>query len=510
MLKLNKLFQNEWIKLFGRKGTKVLIALALIASVLAVGIQMLSDRETRVSWQEPYQNAVSRYEAQLNQYPEYNAEEWGSETEYKADILRWNNEIQKNRFCLDSGIPSWDWRMGIVDRYFRNMLLLDAVRAGWNSQDLERYFGFPSDLDLAQVEETNKELMVYILGNDYSTYNKEQLQLAEERLLKLKESVFVEEGEKTVELAQADTEMLERYVTYNVPPNAKDNWISVAIARIRENQGNIIEWKYEVNTDAETARENAMLSEAAKVSIQKDLFSLTNNLPSSDIMKEVYTERTTYLQFFENSFLMSASVVILGILLAVWLICMEYRYGTIATLVLYPFKRNQMLHAKYLVLEVTLLCVTLLECLITLCIGKYLYPVSGTDPVYMTVVKGTVYWVPYFAAVLLRYLAVFVQAVIMVTFAVMVSVLVRSSSVAVFSGLFAYLILPQIVRMMYSYFGKFFVLRYEMFVNLDLTRIAGNLPPVTFAEWWAAALIVIVWWFIFRRVSYAVYKRQEI
>ena len=80
---MNKLFQNEWIKLFGRKGTKVLIALALIASVLAVGIQMLSDRETRVSWQEPYQNAVSRYEAQLNQYPEYNAEEWGSETEYK-------------------------------------------------------------------------------------------------------------------------------------------------------------------------------------------------------------------------------------------------------------------------------------------------------------------------------------------------------------------------------------------------------------------------------------------
>ena len=202
--------------------------------------------------------------------------------------------------------------------------------------------------------------------------------------------------------------------------------------------------------------------------------------------------------------------IVLGILLAVWLICMEYRYGTIATLVLYPFKRNQMLHAKYLVLEVTLLCVTLLECLITLCIGKYLYPVSGTDPVYMTVVKGTVYWVPYFAAVLLRYLAVFVQAVIMVTFAVMVSVLVRSSSVAVFSGLFAYLILPQIVRMMYSYFGKFFVLRYEMFVNLDLTRIAGNLPPVTFAEWWAASLIVIVWWFIFRRVSYAVYKRQEI
>ncbi len=510
MLKLSKLFQNEWIKLFGRKGIKTLIALALCTAILAVGIQMLSDRETKVSWQEPYQTEISRAEAQLVRYPEYDAKEWASETEYKADVLRWTNEIQKYRFCLDSGIPSWDWRMGIVDSYFRNLLLMDAVRDGWNAQDLERYFGFPSNLDLTEVEETNKEWMVYILGNDYSTYNKEQLQLAEEHLLNLKESVFVEGGDKTIALAQADTEMLERYVTYNVPANAKDNWVSVAISRIRENQGKIIEWTYDNSSDPETARENRMLMEEANASIQKDLFALNNNMPSSDILKDVYTEKTTYLQFFDNSFLMSASVVILGIILAAWLVCMEYHYGTISTLVLYPFKRKSILHAKYLVVEVTLLGVALLECLITLCIGKYLYPVIGTQPVFMTVWNGTVYWIPYFVAVLLRYLAVFVQAVIMVTFTVMISALVHSRSISIFSGLFAYLILPQIVRMTYTYLGKPAVLRYEMFVNLDLIHFANNTPAVTFAEPWAALLIVIGWWFIFRRVSYMAYKQQEI
>ena len=56
----------------------------------------------------------------------------------------------------------------------------------------------------------------------------------------------------------------------------------------------------------------------------------------------------------------------------------------------------------------------------------------------------------------------------------MISVLVRSTSVSVFSGLFAYLIVPQIVRMTYSYLGKPAVLRYELFVNLDLVRIVQN------------------------------------
>ena len=79
-------------------------------------------------------------------------------------------------------------------------------------------------------------MMIYVLNNDYQTYNREQLQNAEEHLLELQEMTWLEDAEETLAMAENDVAMWERYVEYNTPPYAADNWMSVAIERIHDHQ----------------------------------------------------------------------------------------------------------------------------------------------------------------------------------------------------------------------------------------------------------------------------------
>lgn len=277
---MNKLIVNEWIKLFTRKRIIVLIVLTLLSGLIAVAAVKLDDHNNRTSWQETYQNQIDMYNRQLTRYPQFDETEWENELSYQADLMRWNNAIQKYQFCLDNSIPTWDWRMEILEEYFQNLLLMDCVRAGWNSEDIRMYFGFSTDTDLKQVEQENENLMIYVLNNDYQTYNREQLQNAEEHLLELQEMTWLEDAEETLAMAENDVAMWERYVEYNTPPYAADNWMSVAIERIHDHQELYIQYTHLSPEDEMMQPENAeelnRRLQNYQASIAKDMFSLKN------------------------------------------------------------------------------------------------------------------------------------------------------------------------------------------------------------------------------------------
>lgn len=511
---MSKLILNEWIKLFTRKRIIVLMVLVLLSGFAAVAAVKLDDHNHRTSWQETYQSEIDMYLRQLARYPEFDETEWENELSYQADLMRWNNQIQKYQFCLDNSIPTWDWRMEILEEYFRNLLLMDCVRAGWNSEDISAYFDFSTDTDLAQVEEANENLMIYVINNDYQTYNKEQLQNAEERLIELQEMTWLEDAEKTLAMAENDVAMWERYVQYNTPPYAADNWVSVAIERIHEHQALYIYYTHLSPEDPmmQPEKEEELRSrlENYEASIAKDMFSLENRTVSYDIQKDVYTEESTYLNFLDLSVTSSIVIVLLGIVLGALMIAGEFRYDTIKQLVIYPYKRKTILRAKFHAISLLLFALCLVLLIVNLILGFLLFPSQLEMPIFTTYFFGNVYWLPYIVFILIKYLFVFVQAVVMVTMAVMLAVLTRSTSISSAVSLGAYLILPAVMQLVYPALDGPFIFKYILFGNLEWSQYLINELAVPYAPWWVSLIVVFVWWFVMRRISYFVFKHREV
>ena len=115
---MNKLISNEWMKLFSRKRVIVMVVLALLSGLVSMAVLKISDNQTHVSWQESYQEEIDFYNRQIASFPEFDAQEWENETSYRADLMRWNNQIQKYQFYLDNQIPNWDWRLEVLEQYF--------------------------------------------------------------------------------------------------------------------------------------------------------------------------------------------------------------------------------------------------------------------------------------------------------------------------------------------------------------------------------------------------------
>ena len=393
---MNKLILNEWIKLFAQKGVVVLLELTLLSSLISVAVLEISDHNNRISWQETCQEEIDMYNRQLARYPAFDAEEWENEMSYKADLMKWNNQIQKYQFYLSNQIPTWDWRISILERYFNNLLLLDCVRSGeWTSDDLSKYFGFASDLDLLQIEAENDSLMVYVLNNDYKTYNQDQLQKAEQHLLELQEMAWLEDEEKTLALAENDAAMWERYVQYGVAPYAEDDWVSVAILHIHEHQEKYINYTHlspeDPMMEKENAEERQSILDYCQAAVAKDQFALDNHVVSYDIQKDVYVENSTYVHYMDISIWSSNALVLLGIILITIVIANEYRYDTIKQLVIYPYKRGKILAAKSHAVGLLLVILCLMLFGINLLLGFTLYPSDQPMPIFTTYFNGTVY-----------------------------------------------------------------------------------------------------------------------
>lgn len=511
---MNKLILNEWIKLFTRKRIIVLIILVLLSGLVAVAAVKLDDHNNRTSWQETYQNQIDMYNRQLARYPQFDETEWENELSYQADLLRWNNEIQKYQFCLDNSIPTWDWRMEILEEYFQNLLLMDCVRAGWNSEDISTYFGFSTDTDLTQVEQENENLMIYVLNNDYQTYNREQLQNAEERLIELQEMTWLEDAEETLAMAENDVAMWERYVEYNTPPYAADNWMSVAIERIHDHQELYIQYTHLSPEDEMMQPENSeelnRRLQNYQASIAKDLFSLENQTVSYDIQKDVYTEQSTYVNFLDLSITSSMTIVLLGMILGAVMVAGEYRYDTIKQLVIYPYKRKTILRAKFHAIGLLLLGTCLLLFGINLILGFVFFPSELEMPIFTTYFAGNVYWMPYIVFILIKYLFVLMQAIVMVTLTVMLAVVTRSTSISMAVSMGAYLILPPVLELVYPALGSPSIFKYILFGNLDWSQYLINDVGIPYAPWWVSLIVVFAWWFIMRRIVYFTFKHREI
>ena len=155
-----------------------------------------------------------------------------------------------------------------------------------------------------------------------------------------------------------------------------------------------------------------------------------------------------------------------------------------------------------------MMCIVLFG--INLLIGFLLFPKQGSMPIFTTYFNGNVLWMPYIVFILVKYLLVLLQAWVMVSMAVMLAVITRSSSISMAISLGAYLFLRSLLNMVYTTLSAPGFLKYMLFGNLDLTQYLTNTAEVPYAPWWVSLLVIVCWWFAMRRIAYAVFKRREI
>lgn len=195
---------------------------------------------------------------------------------------------------------------------------------------------------------------------------------------------WLEDAEETLAMAENDVAMWERYVEYNTPPYAADNWMSVAIERIHDHQELYIQYTHLSPEDEMMQPENAeelnRRLQNYQASIAKDMFSLKNQTVSYDIQKDVYTEQSTYLNFLDLSITSSIALVLLGIILGAVMVAGEYRYDTIKQLVIYPYKRKTILRAKFHAIGFLLLGICLLLFVLNLLLGFIFFPQNWKCP----------------------------------------------------------------------------------------------------------------------------------
>lgn len=513
---MSKLIKNEWMKLFNRKLVIVLIIVVLLTPAISYGYISYRNTRSGSSWKSVYQNTIDEANRNLTRYSEFDNKLWENETSYEADVVTWRNTVEKSRFCIDNTIPAWDWRLDVVNQYFRNKLLLDCVRNGWNAVDLEKFFGFSQEINLEETENENSTLMEYLLSNDYQTYNKEQLAKAEAYLKELNQKAWIEDAEKTIQAAENDVEMWEYYVRYSAAPYSKSNWHSIAIAMIHSANETINKYSHlpqfdEMRDPSNREELKAILDEAYATSY-KARTALTNDMPTSDIAAQLYSDGADVYDYMDLALQVSGyAVVILSIILMTITMVSEYKRETIKQLVVYPYKRTTILRGKFIAVGLIVLVLCAVLCIENVAVGLLVYPTGEPWPSFATYLFGQTFYLPYFVYLMISFLLIFAKAEIFMSVASLVSILIHSYAFNTIVISAAYAFLPPLFRVLYRYLGIARPLtKYILFGNLEWTWYLTNQAAAPYVPFAVSVIVCLFWWVALRVANDLVFKNQDI
>lgn len=277
-----KLIRSELFKLRKRRLFIVLPVLLLLIcfgfAVLLKAVASYSDRD----WKEEIREQIlieQEYVESIDQW------EWMTEQEREAQKRSSQISIMAMEYQLQEDIQNGDWRYPLIYEYFYNQTLLALLEEGQNPEDYNFTWTGESGADaIAEIQMRNEALIKQIQEEDYRQYNQSQLMALREEY----NSVFNTATDEQREIYGVQLEALERYVSCDVPPQAKDNWKSVAIGRIQQNKEYLVRSKYSAQ------REPSYLTETQKsynrtreAEVAADEYALANQEISLDLYQIV-------------------------------------------------------------------------------------------------------------------------------------------------------------------------------------------------------------------------------
>jgi len=449
-MKMIKLIQNETIKTFKKTSTKILILLAFLSLLAAIGLAHLV--------------------MVLNDMPMNFAQ---NEEDWKAGMKEEVSSMKKS-IELNTGIYDKTTIAGLKAKIDTYELALEN-NVNYNGYYYNRSWKIEL---LSEIEEQKQDLYINEELMDVESKNEKEKHI-NEKISVLKKDNFVEYIDL---LKKNKKEMLD---TEEISKKEYEDEIYLLDLRkkyeISKEQEGLFDWKSSLYEDISSMKNNlrtGINQNTGKLLKIEEIEELENNLKIAEyrlennipVLSSGSSARSMY-DMFAPAFSLGL-ISILMIIIAGSGISTEISKGTIKFLLFTPNKRWKVLLSKILSALIILICVTLILSLVSVVFGNLFFKEDGT--IYVYVSNGVAKSIPNTLYTILYFFASCIDILVYMLFAFMLSVITRNTALSVGLSIACY-IGSGIVMQLINAFITADWLKFIPFNNLGLAdRIFAN------------------------------------
>lgn len=473
MVRFFRLIHNEYIKVFHKVSTYIMLGLVVIA---ALGLNLVSIMIQNVSnnnsyYQQSYD--VSYYDNEIDYLK--TAKPDGYELSIERLTFMKEQEISYNGMN--------DWRSATVYEMY------DQKARAENLLDFEG-----SEQEIKRINTFFDEAKAAVIAKEWKDLCNAQIK-------------FIDADQAMDQDQKNEAKWAYQYrLDHNVPMDAND-WKSNLL-----DETAALKPKVE---QAKKAQQSGAGGEVADLEKQENqlkinLYRLENNVAvdvgTSGLMKDqdfgfwtVFTSSPSLIQF----------VSVLILVIAGSCVASEFSSGTIKFLLINPVKRGKILASKYVMVLSFSYIMLALFFVVNILFTMLFFGTGNLGAPYLYISGGSVHALSGFLYMAWMYLLGSVNMIVMATLAFAISSLIRSSALAIGVSLFAMLAGSGAVLFMKEMFHLDWT-RYIIFANTDLNAIVTGTTPFANQTVGFALTVIAVYMVVFLLTAWDGFVRREV
>lgn len=203
---------------------------------------------------------------------------------------------------------------------------------------------------------------------------------------------------------------------------------------------------------------------------------------------------------------MISLVSLFSIIIAAGIVAGEFNSGTIKLLLIRPLKRWKVLLSKYLAVLLFALDALIILFIASFLVGGIFYGFSGVSQPYLGFTNGNVTEINMLWHIFTTYAYAYVNLLMMVTLAFMISTVFRNNSLAVGISLF----LMFTGNLLVTLLSKYSWVKYILFANTSLTVYTDGTPVVKGMTMNFSLLVLAAYFIIFNVISWLVFIKRDV
>lgn len=467
MVRFLKLVKNEYLKIFLKLSTWIMIALIVVTALGLNTISKFAENKMESNSRSSSFEDMN-YEGQINDLKDR-----------KPD--GYELEIEKIQFIVDHKIEPNDWKSQAVDELFHQKSLLSP-----DGMNAENETG---------IEESMQKLTDSIVKDDWKAY--------------CNAIIFAVDQNKSLSQQAKDGQKWEaEYRLANDIPFDHNDWKSQLVTATKSARLTVSELEQQAESGQEI--NYAALTSAQNLVLINE-YRLEHNIETeTSSSQNIFDTRTIdFWSVFGTSAQLLQIISLMIIVIAGGCVATEFSSGTIKFLLINPVKRGKILMSKYAaVISISFVMLALFY-LVNAIVTTLFFGVGDITAPYLYVVDGTVKSMSSFLHIAWLYLLGSVDIIVMATLAFAISSLIRSSSLAIGVGVFSMLagstitmVLKDILHLDWS--------RYIIFANTNINDIISGSSSYAHQSVGFAFAVIAVYMVVFLLTAWDGFTRREV
>lgn len=471
MAKFFRLIHNEYIKIFHRISTFIMLGLMVLAALGLNLVALLVQSSMSASRDGYYGDPDTYYNDQIDYLKTA-----------KPEGYQW--DIEQYTFMKEMDIDSFheDWRAQAVFNLY-DMKKQDALlqESGAEQKDRERLTSYITDTETAIRSQDWKKFCeaTIALNQSDDSLTKEQ-----------KEQVIWE---------------YQYRLDHNIPWNS-ENWKSVLVAKTATLKQEV----EDAQAMQQTGQGDVTGLEKQEEQLKIDLYRLEHDIEINAGDSGMTVDYPlNFWSIFTSSTSLLQVVSVLIIVIAGSCVASEFSSGTIKFLLINPVKRGKILASKYVMIVTFSFIMLALFYVANILFTALFFGFGNFGAPYLYISGGEVHSISGFLYMAGQYLLGSVNMIVMATLAFAISSLIRSSALAIGVSLFAMLAGSGAVLFLKEALNIDWA-RYIVFANTDLNAILSGTTPFANQTIGFALGVIAVYMVVFLLTAWDGFVRREV